>query len=145
MKSWKYELKILVLLVDFPPARRVPQEVVESCCVPLNTCDFQRPARWMCNSIIPCAANCVAPPILPECNANSLGVLPALSTIILNPTLASIRVKCSTLPSHVSSSTGFLLEGEVVRQGAPPVSNTSRSATHQANPRNRSPSRFDLL
>ena len=58
----------------------------------MNARDFHRPARWICSSDIPCAASCVAPPILPECNANWVRSLPEHATVILNATTASTRV-----------------------------------------------------
>ena len=54
--------------------------------------DFHLPARWICKSERPCAANRVPPSILPEWSANRMGSLPLLPTINLNAATALLLV-----------------------------------------------------
>ena len=58
----------------------------------INARDFHLPARWICSSGIPCVANWIAPPILPESNAYCAGSVPLLSIMSLNAAAASIHV-----------------------------------------------------
>ena len=71
----------------------------------INALDFHLHARWICNSEIPCAANSVPPPILPEWSANCMGSLPLHPTINRNAVTASILGK-TFQPRDVARTVG---------------------------------------